>query len=89
MRILFIGPPLYGLLYPVLSLAQAFRVNGHEVVVACGGDFSRKVAEAGLTVYDAAPGFDSEAEYCRQEAIRKSEQQGWRPGGFVLQRGDG
>ena len=31
MRILFVGPPLYGLLYPVLSLAQAFRVNGHEV----------------------------------------------------------
>ncbi|HHV1861508.1 hypothetical protein ACNIZ2_27030, partial [Escherichia coli] len=25
MRILFVGPPLYGLLYPVLSLAQAFR----------------------------------------------------------------
>ncbi|WP_308461959.1 hypothetical protein, partial [Klebsiella pneumoniae] len=25
MRILFIGPPLYGLLYPVISLAQAFR----------------------------------------------------------------
>ncbi|HFK8119283.1 TPA: hypothetical protein ACIYWT_005111, partial [Escherichia coli] len=23
MRILFVGPPLYGLLYPVLSLAQA------------------------------------------------------------------
>ncbi|EOX5182834.1 hypothetical protein ACPSTZ_005159, partial [Escherichia coli] len=23
-RILFIGPPLYGLLYPLISLAQAF-----------------------------------------------------------------
>lgn len=33
MRILFVGPPLYGLLYPVLSLAQAFRVNGHEVLI--------------------------------------------------------
>lgn len=31
MRILFVGPPLYGLLYPVLSLAQAFRVNGQPV----------------------------------------------------------
>ncbi|MGX2247266.1 glycosyl transferase, partial [Klebsiella pneumoniae] len=39
MRILFIGPPLYGLLYPVLSLAQAFRVNGHEVLIASGGKF--------------------------------------------------
>ncbi|MCF6615188.1 hypothetical protein, partial [Escherichia coli] len=28
MRILFVGPPLYGLLYPVLSLAQAFHVSG-------------------------------------------------------------
>ena len=34
MRILFIGPPLYGLLYPLFSLAQAFRVNGHEVPAA-------------------------------------------------------
>jgi UDP:flavonoid glycosyltransferase YjiC (YdhE family) len=32
MRILFISPPLYGLLYPVLSLAQAFRINGHGVL---------------------------------------------------------
>ena len=48
MRILFIGPPLYGLLYPVLSLAQAFRVNGHEVLIASGGKFVKKAAEAGL-----------------------------------------
>ncbi|VEA44707.1 Glycosyltransferase IroB [Salmonella enterica subsp. enterica] len=61
MRILFVGPPLYGLLYPVLSLAQAFRVNGHEVLIASGGKFAQKAAEAGLVVFDAAPGFDSEA----------------------------
>ncbi len=42
MRILFVGPPLYGLLYPVLSLAQAFRVNGHEVLIASGGQFAQK-----------------------------------------------
>lgn len=59
MRILFVGPPLYGLLYPVLSLAQAFRVNGHEVLIASGGKFAQKAAEAGLVVFDAAPGFDS------------------------------
>lgn len=47
MRILFVGPPLYGLLYPVLSLAQAFRVNGHEVLIASGGQFAQKAAEAG------------------------------------------
>lgn len=45
MRILFVGPPLYGLLYPVLSLAQAFRVNGHEVLIASGGQFAQKAAE--------------------------------------------
>lgn len=50
MRILFVGPPLYGLLYPVLSLAQAFRVNGHEVLIASGGKFAQKAAEAGLVV---------------------------------------
>lgn len=55
MRILFVGPPLYGLLYPVLSLAQAFRVNGHEVLIASGGQFAQKAAEAGLVVFDAAP----------------------------------
>ncbi len=48
MRILFVGPPLYGLLYPVLSLAQAFRVNGHEVLIASGGKFAQKAAEAAL-----------------------------------------
>lgn len=68
MRILFVGPPLYGLLYPVLSLAQAFRVNGHEVLIASSGKFAQKAAEAGLVVFDAAPGFDSEADYRRREA---------------------
>ncbi len=48
MRILFIGPPLYGLLYPVISLAQAFRVNGHEVVIASAGKFTNEAAEAAL-----------------------------------------
>ncbi len=49
MRILFVGPPPYGPLYPVLSPAQAFRVNGHEVLIASGGKFvHRKAAEAGL-----------------------------------------
>lgn len=71
MRILFVGPPLYGLLYPVLSPAQAFRVNGHEVLIASGGQFAQKAAEAGLVVFDAAPGLDSEAGYRHHEAQRK------------------
>ncbi|STW47752.1 protein IroB [Klebsiella pneumoniae] len=48
MRILFIGPPLYGLLYPVLSLAQAFRVNGHEVLIASGGKIRQKSSRGGI-----------------------------------------
>ncbi len=82
MRILFIGPPLYGLLYPVLSLAQAFRVNGHEVLIASGGKFVKKAAEAGLVAFDAAPGLDSEAGYCRHEALRKESHIGTKMGNF-------
>ncbi|VFS44905.1 Glycosyltransferase IroB [Enterobacter cancerogenus] len=82
MRILFVGPPLYGLLYPVLSLAQAFRVNGHEVLIASGGKFAQKAAEAGLVVFDAAPGFDSEADYRRREAQRKESNIGTKMGNF-------
>lgn len=82
MRILFVGPPLYGLLYPVLSLAQAFRVNGHEVLIASGGKFAHKAAEAGLVVFDAVPGFDSEAEYYRRETQRKESNIGTQMGNF-------
>ncbi|MGS9235761.1 glycosyl transferase, partial [Salmonella enterica subsp. enterica serovar Infantis] len=67
MSILFVGPPLYGLLYTLLSLAQAFRVNGHEELIASGGKCAQKAAEPGWVVFDAAPGFDSEAGYRRQE----------------------
>lgn len=71
MRILFIGTPLYGLLYPVLSLAQGFRTNGHKVVIASAGKFAQKAAEAGLVAFDAAPRLDSEASYRHQEDQRK------------------
>ncbi|MFJ2600560.1 nucleotide disphospho-sugar-binding domain-containing protein [Pantoea agglomerans] len=71
MRILFIGPPLYGLLFPLMSLAQAFRANGHEVVVASAGQFARETAQAGLVAFDAAPDLDSEAKYREREDFRK------------------
>lgn len=71
MRILFIGPPLYGLLYPVFSFAQSFRVIGHDVVIASAGKFAQKAVEAGLVVFDAAPELDSEAGYRYQEYLRK------------------
>ncbi|WP_017345712.1 glycosyltransferase [Pantoea sp. A4] len=82
MRILFVGPPLYGLLYPVLSLAQGFRANGHEVVIASAGKFAQKAAEAGLVTFDAAPGFDSEADYRRRENLRKEKNVGTKMGNF-------
>ncbi|WP_226570786.1 glycosyltransferase [Mangrovibacter yixingensis] len=82
MRILFVGPPLYGLLYPVFSLAQAFRVNGHEVLIASNGKFAQKAAEAGLVAFDAAPGFDSEADYRRREDLRKKNNVGTKMGNF-------
>ncbi|WP_431984492.1 nucleotide disphospho-sugar-binding domain-containing protein [Streptomyces qinglanensis] len=82
MRVLFVGPPLYGLLYPVLSLAQAFRTEGHEVVVASAGQFTRRVAEAGLVGFDAAPELDSEAEYRQGEDRRKRLNLGTRMGRF-------
>lgn len=75
MRILFIGPPLYGLLYPLLSLAQAFRASGHDVVVASAGRFAAKVADAGLIAFDAAPELDSEAQYRQREHLRKKYNQ--------------
>lgn len=71
MRVLFIGPPLYGLLYPLISLAQGFRADGHEVVIVSAGEFTQKVANAGLMAFDAAPGLDSEADYRNREEIRK------------------
>ncbi|ELL2067334.1 glycosyltransferase [Salmonella enterica] len=71
MRILFIGPPLYGLLFPLISLAQGFRTNGHEVIMASAGIFAKKASEAGLVVFDAAPDLDSEADYRHREELRK------------------
>ncbi|MER5442481.1 glycosyltransferase [Streptomyces sp. NPDC002790] len=82
MRVLFVGPPLYGLLYPVLSLAQAFRAEGHDVVVASAGDFTKRVAEAGLVGFDAAPDLDSEAEYRQGEGRRKRLNMGTKMGRF-------
>ncbi|MFV8396457.1 nucleotide disphospho-sugar-binding domain-containing protein [Corynebacterium hindlerae] len=84
MKILVIGPPLYGLLYPVVSLAHAFRSNGHDVVLATGGAMTEQVIHAGLPTFNAAPGLDPDAEYRRQEASRKQRNLGTKPGGFAF-----
>lgn len=82
MRVLVIGPPLYGLLYPVISLAQGFRTAGHEVVVGTAGEMAQHVAQAGLVSFDAAPALDPDAEYRRREAERKRQNLGTKPGDF-------
>ncbi|MGO2643234.1 MULTISPECIES: nucleotide disphospho-sugar-binding domain-containing protein [Brevibacterium] len=76
------GPPLYGLLYPIVSLAQSFRVSGHDVVVASAGGFADKIATAGLVAYNAAPDLDSEADYKRRELDRLKNNAGTKPGDF-------
>ncbi|MDK7864343.1 hypothetical protein QP608_12445, partial [Staphylococcus epidermidis] len=51
-------------------------------LIASGGKFAQKAAEAGLVVFDAAPGFDSEADYRRREAQRKESNIGTKMGNF-------
>ncbi|MBL1905012.1 glycosyl transferase, partial [Klebsiella pneumoniae] len=50
--------------------------------IASGGKFVKKAAEAGLVAFDAAPGLDSEAGYCRHEALRKESHIGTKMGNF-------
>lgn len=61
---------------------RRFALIYHEVLIASGGKFAQKAAEAGLVVFDAAPGFDSEADYRRREAQRKESNIGTKMGNF-------
>ncbi|GAA5127355.1 nucleotide disphospho-sugar-binding domain-containing protein [Haloechinothrix salitolerans] len=58
MRILFMPAPAIGHAFPLVPLAWAFRNAGHDVVFVTGAD-AVSVAQAGLPVYDALPGFGS------------------------------
>lgn len=82
MKVLFIAPPLYGLTYPIITLAQAFRTAGARTIVATAGAMATKVAHAGLAAFDAAPDCDADAEYARWEDKRKQAHAGTRPMGF-------
>lgn len=58
-RILFVVPPGYGHLFPIVPLAWAFRAAGHDVRIATGGIAINAAVRAGLAVVDVtAPGVD-------------------------------
>ncbi|MFK4102540.1 nucleotide disphospho-sugar-binding domain-containing protein [Streptomyces sp. NPDC019531] len=70
MRVLFAGPPFFGLLYPMVPLAHALRAAGHEVLVATCGAAVGHAEHAGLIAVDCAPGIDPDALYARMEKAK-------------------
>ncbi|MEV7507960.1 nucleotide disphospho-sugar-binding domain-containing protein [Streptomyces sp. NPDC089922] len=58
MRVLISATPGIGHVFPIVPLAWALRVSGHEVLVATGGD-GLAVKDAGLAVEDVCPGTDA------------------------------
>ncbi|MEU7147425.1 nucleotide disphospho-sugar-binding domain-containing protein [Streptomyces sp. NPDC045470] len=73
MRVLFAGPPFFGLLYPMVPLAQAFRAAGHDVLVATCGRAVGHTVSAGLPAVDCAPGIDPDALYAAMEKGRQGK----------------
>lgn len=50
MRVLFTTAPLHGHFYPLVPLAWAHRLAGHEVLVACADEFTPTATQSGLPV---------------------------------------
>ncbi|SCK39871.1 UDP:flavonoid glycosyltransferase YjiC, YdhE family [Streptomyces sp. WMMB 714] len=73
MRVLFAGPPFFGLLYPMIPLAHAFQAGGHDVLVGTCGAAARRTEEAGLLAVDCAPGIDPDALYAEMEKRREGK----------------
>ncbi|CAL9569412.1 nucleotide disphospho-sugar-binding domain-containing protein [Streptomyces sp. NPDC052644] len=65
MRFLFTTTPGFSHTVPLVPLAQAARLAGHQVLFAAGGPALRAATEAGLTAVDPAPGEDLTAPYIR------------------------
>ncbi|WP_187645346.1 nucleotide disphospho-sugar-binding domain-containing protein [Streptomyces sp. TRM49041] len=65
MRFLFTTTPGFSHTVPLVPLAHAARLAGHQVLFAAGGPALRAATEAGLSAVDAAPGQDLTAPYVR------------------------
>jgi len=57
-RILFVTPPGHGHIFPLISIAWAFRAAGHEVLIATCGISLSLASHAGLSHINVAPGQD-------------------------------
>ncbi|WP_199550751.1 nucleotide disphospho-sugar-binding domain-containing protein [Streptomyces sp. N35] len=71
MRVLFAGPPFFGLLYPMVPLAHALRSAGHDVLWGTCGAAVGHTGRAGLLAVDCAPGIDPDALYAQMEKDRQ------------------
>lgn len=65
MRFLFTTTPGFSHTVPLVPLAHAARLAGHQVLFAAGGPALRAAAEAGLATVDVTSGQDVTAPYIR------------------------
>jgi hypothetical protein len=70
MKILMAVAPGYGLMLPLVPLAWAARVAGHEVLVASTAEMIEVGARSGLAMYDVLPDRDVWDELLRAMATR-------------------
>jgi len=72
-KMLFVTPPGYGHVFPIVPLAWALRAAGHEVLVATCGVSVSVATRAGLPVVNVAVGTDLPALYAKhRETFRDS-----------------
>ena len=68
LNVLFSARPFRGHLHPLIPLARAFRLRGHQVAVATAEDMATVVTGAGLTWLPAGTGFPRSSAYARSAA---------------------
>jgi enterobactin C-glucosyltransferase len=72
-KVLFVTPPGYGHLFPIVPLVWALRAAGHDVLVATCGVSVSAATRAGLPVVNVAVGTDLPALYAKhRETFRDS-----------------